>query len=99
MNSHLPIQLNPFAISNLIIIVLYFPLFLFIFIKGKTLLTRIFSLHILTVFGWGIGGFLIAITQDYKTATFLWKISYVDVLLVPVFFQHVVLLMTNNKNK
>ena len=99
MNPEFHLQLNPFAISNLIIILTNFPLFLLILKKGKSLLSLIFSLHILSVLVWGIGGFLISITHQEEVSSLLWKIAYADVLLIPVFFQHAVLLITKNYNK
>jgi len=43
------IKLHPFAISELLMTITYLPLFLLIFIKGKSKLAKIYSLHMLTV--------------------------------------------------
>ncbi|MCK5580212.1 MAG: hypothetical protein KAJ18_02960 [Candidatus Omnitrophica bacterium] len=90
-------NLNPFAISGLLIIVTYFPLFLFILTKGKTKVARIFSLHILAVFCWGLGAFLNGINTNPDISINLWKFAYASVTLIPVFLYHAVILMTRRK--
>ena len=86
-------QLNPFAISGLIIAVFYLPLLLLIAIKGKTKLTKIFSLHILSVFIWGFASFFIGATSNLRLAILSWKIGTSGVAFIPVFFIHAVSIM------
>lgn len=91
------IKLNPFAISELLTAIVYLPLFLLIFIKGKTKLAKIYSFHMLAVFIWGIGGFLVSVSTKPHLAEELWKITYVGVLFIPVFFYHAVLILTERR--
>lgn len=90
-------QLNPFAISGLLITVTYLPLFLFIFLKGKTKLAKIYSLHIFAVLWWGIFSLIIANTVNKESAELFWKLSNIGVFFIPVFFSHAVLLLTRIK--
>ncbi len=92
-------HLNPFAISNLLIIIFYLPLSILLFIKGKTKLARIYSLHIFAIVFWGIGAFLIGISQEPNFSLILWKFTYASVLFIPVYFCHSILLMTANQNR
>ena len=93
------IKLNPFAISGLFVAATYLPLFLFIFTKGQTKLSKIFSLYMFAVFVWGVGSFIIGAVPDKNIAILTWKISYIAVLTMPPFFLHSVMLMTNEKNR
>lgn len=93
------ITLNPFAISGLFIVAVYSPLFFYIYSKGKTKLTRIYSYHLLSILLWGTGCFLVSTTKDPNKALFFWKYSYICVLLIPVFFYHSVYLLNKAKNK
>ncbi len=91
------IKLNPFAISGLLIIFANIPLFLFVATKGKTSLTKIYSLHILAILLWGIGAFLIATTTNPYLVKTYWKFAYISVLFIPTFFYHAVEIMVGNK--
>lgn len=93
------IKLNPFAISGLLITLTYLPLFLFIFINGKSRLTKIYSFHILAVLWWGISSFIIPSFQDKNVSAIFWKISNIGVFLIPTFFLHAVFLLTNQRRK
>ena len=87
-------NLNLFALSGLLIVIVYLPLFVFIISKGKNKIARIYSLHILSVLIWGIGSILIGINTNQAAAIRIWRFSYFGVLFIPVFFQHTVLLVT-----
>ena len=90
-------NLNPFAISGLLIVIAYLPLFLLILIKGKTRLTKIFSLHILSVFIWGLSAFFVGINTNATLATLIWKFACSAVLFIPVFFLHAVFIMMSKR--
>ncbi len=90
---------TPFAISGLIISVIYLPLFLFFIIKGKTKITKIYSFHIFSILIWGLGSFLIGSTKNTKFALLFWQFAYIGVLFISVSFQHTVLLILNKKQK
>ncbi len=93
------IKLNPFAISGLLITIAYLPLFLLIFIKGKTKLSKIFSMHILSIFIWGISCFVSTSTSNVKVIILWQKFAYSAGLFIPVFFYHSVSLILKNKSK
>ena len=88
-------RLNPFAISGLLITATYLPLFIFIFMKGKTQIAKIFSLHILAILLWGVGSFFIGINSNADLALLIWKPTYVAVLFIPVFFYHATIIARN----
>lgn len=92
-------NLNPFAISGLLIVIAYAPLFLLILIKGKTILTHIFSLHILSILLWGVGSLFIPMKTDPEAARTLWSLAYIAVIFIPTFFYHSVSLFLKEPKK
>lgn len=92
------INLNPFAISGLLIIVTHLPLFLLIFFKGKTKIAQIFSFHIFAIFCWGIFAFLLGISPE-KYTLLITKFGIISVYLIPVFFLHAILVLTNKSSR
>ncbi len=93
------IDLNPYAISGLLIVLTDLPLFLFLILKVKTKISRIYALHIFSILWWGVGCFLIATNKERNSAMAIWNFAYAGVILIPVFFQHVILILTNKKLK
>lgn len=93
------INLNPFAISGLLIFLVYFPLVIFILSKSRTKLAIFYSLHLICTTIWGLGSFLIGIQQNEALTLIIWKISYSAVLLIPPFFYHAVMLISKSNNK
>lgn len=91
-------QITPFAISGLLIIITYLPLFLFIVIKGKTKLTQIFALHIFSVLIWGGCAFGAGISTTFHSSVKFLMFGCLGVLFIPVFFQHAILLLTKKKS-
>ena len=89
--------LNPFSISNLIIILVYSPLFLSILTRAKTILTRVYLLHTLSILIWGIFGFLISVCTTPTISYTLWKIACIFVTLIPALFYHTILILTNKQ--
>jgi signal transduction histidine kinase len=92
-------NINLFAISGLLIVITYLPLFLFILIKGKTRIARIYSLHIFSIFIWGFGALLIGTNTRPEIAYKIWRFAYIGTLFIPTFLQHTVLLMTKKKSR
>ncbi|MBP9854370.1 MAG: hypothetical protein KBD53_05845 [Candidatus Omnitrophica bacterium] len=92
------LHLNLFAISGLLIVITYMPLFLIINLNNDSKITRIYSLHVLCVAIWGMGAFLLGINKDPLESMKLWKFAYSGVLFIPIFFQHTVFLIRNSKN-
>ena len=91
-------NLNLFAISGLLIIASYLPLFFYIFSKGKSSVTRVYSLHLFSILLWGLGCFFVATTRDPKQALTAWKFAYIWTLLIPVFFYHTTHLLKRAQN-
>ncbi|OGX27498.1 MAG: hypothetical protein A3D10_04200 [Omnitrophica WOR_2 bacterium RIFCSPHIGHO2_02_FULL_48_11] len=92
-------HLNPFAISGLSNTFIYLPLVLFIFIKGKSKIARIFSLHIFSALIWSIGAFLIGTTKNEKIAYQAMNFSYIGVIFIPVFLAHAIQLLIGKQNR
>jgi len=92
------IKLNPFAISGLLIAITYLPLFILITLKGNNKVSRIYSFHILSIFLWGIGSFLIAINENFTIAFFFWAFAYSAVIFIPIFFYHAILILFQKEN-
>ncbi len=93
------IRLNPFAISGILIAVTYLPLFVFIFRNGKDKLSRIYSLHILSIAIWGCAAFLIGSVDNFRIATSSMKTGHIAALFIPVFFLHAMRIMLNNSSR
>ena len=91
--------LNPFAISGMLIVILYLPLLVLLFKNSKTQLIRIYSLHILSVIIWGCGSFLIGTIRDIQILKVIWGIAYTAVLFIPIFLYHAVLIITKNNKR
>ncbi len=93
-------NLNPFAVSGLLIGLTSSVILIIIFLYSKrNRLHNIFGLHNLSVAIWGYGSFLIAITYDQAISMKIWKVAYSGVILIPVFFIHAVFELCNKKNK
>ncbi len=89
------IHLTPFAISGLLIFIPYFLAFIYIFTKGKTKLTKVYSIVMLVVSLWGLGAFLIGITTDQKLSLIIWYFTYPFVLFIPPTLLHSVFIFLN----
>ncbi len=88
-----------FSISGALIVAVFGSLLYFIIDRGRTLITKIFALHILTVVFWGITASIIGFIQTPDLALRTWHIGAVSVPLMPAFLYHVVYLMRNEKNR
>ncbi len=88
-----------FSISGILIIVIYLPILLFVIAKGKSQITRLFSLHLLAVIAWGITATALGIVKNPEIALKIWHLGNVGVIFIPVLFLQVVCLMLNEKNK
>lgn len=88
-----------FSISGALIVTVFGPLLYFIIARGRTLITKIFALHILTVVIWGITASILGFIRTPSLALKIWHIGVVSVPLMPAFLYHVVYLMRNEKNR
>lgn len=91
-------NLNPFAISGLLIVIAYLPLFILISLKGKSALSRVFAMYALSVLLWGFGSLLAGINKNPNHSINIWKFAYVSVPFIPVFFYHSVMLLRKKIN-
>jgi len=82
--------MNLFAISGLLIGILCAILGILTFIRGKRLLHYIWGLFSFSVALWGFGSYRIAIISDPEQALLWWRIAYIGVILIPIFFTHFV---------
>jgi len=92
------IKLTPFAISGLLIVLTHLPFAIFLFSKAKTKVAKYYALHILAVAGWGIFAFLLGVSKEEFILP-ITKSCVISVYLIPVFFLHAILLLTNRPRK
>lgn len=90
-------HLNPYAISNLLILIFLIPLSI-ILLKGKTKFCIIYGLHMVATSIWGTGAFIAtSINNNLFISDLFLKISYAGVLFIPVFFLHSIHIKLNKK--
>lgn len=82
--------MNLFALSGLLIGISCAILGAFTLIKGKRQIHYIWAFFSFSVALWGFGSYEIGIAQNPETALFWWRIAYVGVILIPIFFAHFV---------
>lgn len=90
-------KLTPFSFSGLLIVLTTAPSIFLLIRFGKNQLTKIMMLELISIFGWGLGSFLIGIIQTQEIADTIWAYSYCSVLLIPIFFLHCVYILLNKK--
>ncbi|PIR13348.1 hypothetical protein COV49_02555 [Candidatus Falkowbacteria bacterium CG11_big_fil_rev_8_21_14_0_20_39_10] len=61
---------------------------LIMFIKGKRKFHYLWGIFCFSVSIWGLGSYMIAITDKPADAIFWWKVTYVGVILIPIFLVH-----------
>ncbi len=92
-------QLNLFSISGLFLAIICFILVFIILKYGKTRLHRVWVLFNIAVGIWGIGAFFIGWATTEKVALFWLRIAHIGVILIPVFFLHVIFLLCGISRK
>ncbi|MCA9405410.1 MAG: hypothetical protein KC684_02650, partial [Candidatus Omnitrophica bacterium] len=90
-------QLNPFAISSLMLILIMLPMTIAVLVKGKTPEARLHSAMNIAVLIWGAGAFWFSTTQNPDIALRVWTGTYCAVLFIPVFLFHSLIPMTGYK--
>ena len=93
------IQLNPFAISGLLVALTCFFLSIMVLVYGKTKLSKLYAMHTISVGIWGTGAFLIGMTNKYALSLILWKLAYSGVIFIPVFLLHAIFIYTQEISK
>lgn len=89
------LNLNPFAISNLFIIITLLPLSTLILSHAKHSAPRLYSLLCFCVLIWGIGAFTGSTTKDPAIADLFLKFGYCGVLFIPPLYLHAISKITN----
>jgi len=91
--------MNAFALSGLLTALASGSISIWILVGGfKREESKVFFGYASAVAIWGVGALLIGQTNDYDRALFLWRATYVGVILIPVFFYHFVSLLIGRKN-
>ena len=93
------INLNPFAISGLLIAITDLPLLILILKVGNNKIARLYAFSLLAVLIWGLGAFLIGITKNSVLAALYLKFAYSGALFIPVLTAHTVLLLVQKKSR
>lgn len=92
-------HLSPFAISELLIVITFLPIIVYVLIKGKTQLTRALAFFLFTIFIWGIGGFVLTFILNKNLAFVIFKLTCVGVYFMPSSLYHLIFLLTKKKSK
>lgn len=67
--------------------------------KGKKFIHYIWACFSFSVGLWGFGSYAIGLARNPESAIFWWRIGYVGVILIPVFFTHFVVKFLELKRK
>ncbi len=92
-------RLNLFSISGLLLALISFVLVFIILKYGKKRLHRVWALFNIAVCIWGIGSFFIGKATTETEALFWLRIAHIGVILIPVFFLHVIFLLCEISRK
>ncbi len=82
--------MNLFAMSGLLIGALCSALGVLVFIKGRSWVHYTWGFFVFAVALWGFGAYRIATVLDPGKAVLWWRIAYIGVILIPIFFTHFV---------
>ncbi|MBL7129871.1 MAG: GAF domain-containing protein [Candidatus Omnitrophica bacterium] len=88
---------NIFVISNAILFITSFLLFLLLIKFGKTFTHKMWSFFNLAVAIWGFGGFWAGGLQSQDLSFLWWKISHIGVIFIPITLFHSISLFCNVK--
>src|SRR3989338_2532618 len=92
-------HLNPFAISNLFIIVTLLPFSFFLSIKGKTPVAKLYFYCSCCTLIWGTGAFIATTTPNQNMASLFLRVAYCGVIFIPVFVERSIHFLLNKKSK
>jgi two-component system NtrC family sensor kinase len=82
-----------FSLSGLVLVITGIVLLVIILMSGKTRLHYMWGVFNVAVMIWGTSVFFIGRSEDPVTSEYWWKIAHIGVILIPVFFYHVVRLL------
>ena len=86
-------HLNPFAISGILISIALCPLAFLVMILGKTKVTKIFSLHLLSASIWGLGSIIIGLNRNPNHSLAIQDFAGIGVIFMPATLYHTVYLL------
>src|SRR3989344_8002284 len=93
------IEINAFALSGFLIGTTSTIMALLVFLIGRTRLHYIWGLFCISVAIWGWGAYKIAHTLDPNYADFLYRITYIGVIFIPIIFLHFMFEFLGKKNR
>jgi len=83
--------MNPFAISALLTGLTSLFLGIFVLFKSRgSKINKIWSVFCFSVAIWGFGSLKVALTLDAVQALFWWKVTYIGIIFIPIFYHHFV---------
>lgn len=91
--------MNFFALSGLLIGIFNTAVAFFVFWKGQQKVHRLWAMFCVVAAIWGWGGYLIANTDNIQTADFLWRVTHIGIIFIPVFFIHFIINFLKLKRK
>jgi len=78
-----------YGISNLLTGITSLSMSIFVLVKGpKTKANKIWSILTFCVAIYGFGAYMVSLSPDAQSAFFWWQISYIGIIMIPVFFTH-----------
>ncbi len=81
--------MNLFALSGLLTVMTGLPIAIFVYFAGSDKISnRLWAFFVLSVSGYGLATYRIALIDDIGSALFWWRVSMFFVILIPVFFYH-----------
>jgi hypothetical protein len=92
-------NLNLFSLAGLLLAITSFGLIFIILKYGKAKIHRVWALFNIAVGFWGMSAFFIGKTTEASTALFLWRLSHLGVIFIPIFLFHTVYLLCDLKTR
>ena len=92
--------MNLFAVSGLLTGISSILFGIFILVKNrKSKANYLWAIFATAVAVWGFGGYKIGLVTDSSEALFWWRITYIGIIFIPVFFYHFVYLFLGLEKK
>ena len=92
-------QLTPFAISGMFIVLALSPIIYLLYRQGKTKLTYVLNIHLLTVWIWGMGAILIGINKNPNLSFSIQDFAGTGVIFMPSTLYHSICLLRDKTNR
>lgn len=92
--------MNLFSFSGLLISITSFLFGVFVFWRGKRIITNyLWVLFCFSIATWGFGSYKVGLVNNFSEALWWWRIAYIGIILIPVLFYHFITCFLNLKNK